>query len=59
MTCSHAFDIEQLGDYVRLTVVHDGFAPDSTVLPGISEGWPLLMSSLKSLLETGEVLPTA
>lgn len=59
MTCSHAFDIEQLGDYVRLTVVHDGFAPDSAVLPGISEGWPLLMSSLKSLLETGEVLPTA
>jgi len=50
------FDIEPLGDYVRLTVVHDGFEPDSVVLPGISSGWPLLMSSLKSLLETGEVL---
>jgi uncharacterized protein YndB with AHSA1/START domain/DNA-binding transcriptional ArsR family regulator len=51
------FDIEPLGEYVRLTVVHDGFGPDSAVLPGISQGWPLLMSSLKSLLETGEVLP--
>ena len=52
-----AFDIEPLGDYVRLTVVHDGFEAGSAVLPGISEGWPLLLSSLKSLLETGDVLP--
>jgi len=51
------FDIEQLGDLVRLTVVHDGFEPGSAVLPGVSHGWPLLMSSLKTLLETGEVLP--
>ena len=50
------FEIEPMGAYVRLTVVHDGFEPDSVVLPGISSGWPLLMSSLKSLLETGEVL---
>jgi hypothetical protein len=27
------------------------------VLPGVSQGWPLLLSSLKSLLETGDVLP--
>ena len=52
-----AFDIEPLGDYVRLTVVHDGFPADSAVWPGISEGWPLILASLKSLLETGEVLP--
>ena len=51
------FDIEPLGDYVRLTVVHDGFEAGSAVLPGITQGWPLLMSSLKSLLETGDVLP--
>lgn len=50
------FDLEPLGDYVRLTVVHDGFEAGSAVLPGITEGWPLLMSSLKSLLETGDVL---
>jgi len=53
------FDIEPLGDYVRLTVVHDGFEPDSAVLTGIRAGWPLLISSLKSLLETGEVLPVS
>jgi DNA-binding transcriptional ArsR family regulator len=51
------FDIEPLGDYVRLTVVHDGFEAGSAVLPGVSQGWPLLLSSLKSLLETGDVLP--
>jgi uncharacterized protein YndB with AHSA1/START domain len=51
------FDIEPLGDYVRLTVVHDGFEAGSGVLPGIAQGWPLLLSSLKSLLETGDVLP--
>jgi hypothetical protein len=27
------------------------------VLPGISQGWPMVMSSLKSLLETGDSLP--
>jgi uncharacterized protein YndB with AHSA1/START domain/DNA-binding transcriptional ArsR family regulator len=53
------FDIEPLGDYVRLSVVHDGFEPGSAVLAGISDGWPLLISSLKSLLETGEVLPVS
>jgi uncharacterized protein YndB with AHSA1/START domain len=52
-----AFDIDPLGDYVRLTVVHDGFEDGSAVLSGISQGWPLIMSSLKSLLETGDVLP--
>jgi uncharacterized protein YndB with AHSA1/START domain/DNA-binding transcriptional ArsR family regulator len=50
------FDIEPVGDYVKLTVVHDGFAPDTAILAGISEGWPHILSSLKSLLETGEVL---
>jgi DNA-binding transcriptional ArsR family regulator/uncharacterized protein YndB with AHSA1/START domain len=51
------FDIEPLGEYVRLTVVHDGFEEGSAVLPGISQGWPMVMSSLKSLLETGDSLP--
>jgi hypothetical protein len=41
------FDIEPLGDYVRLTITHDGFEPGNAVLSGISEGWPLLISSLK------------
>jgi DNA-binding transcriptional ArsR family regulator/uncharacterized protein YndB with AHSA1/START domain len=53
------FEIEPLGDLVRLTVVHEGFEPGSEVLESVSGGWPLLMSSLKTLLETGDVLPAA
>jgi Activator of Hsp90 ATPase homolog 1-like protein len=55
-----AFDIEDVGNgVVKLTVTHDGFAPDSTVLPSISQGWPAVLSSLKTLLETGSTLQTA
>jgi len=38
-------------------VVHDGFAPGSEVLPSISEGWPAVLSSLKTPLETGAAVP--
>jgi len=51
------FDIEPLGRMVKLTVVHDDFEPGSTMLDGISNGWPHILSSLKSLLETGDTLP--
>ncbi|MCP2168444.1 ArsR/SmtB family transcription factor [Goodfellowiella coeruleoviolacea] len=53
------FDIEPQGDLVKLTVLHEGFEPGGTVLAGISEGWPAILSNLKTLLETGETLPTA
>jgi uncharacterized protein YndB with AHSA1/START domain len=53
------FDIEPVGQMVKLTVVHRGFEPDSTVRSMVSQGWPELLSSLKTLLETGETLPTA
>jgi DNA-binding transcriptional ArsR family regulator/uncharacterized protein YndB with AHSA1/START domain len=45
------FDIEDLGDVVKLTVIHDDFEPGSAVLEGISEGWPRLLSDLKTFLE--------
>jgi uncharacterized protein YndB with AHSA1/START domain/DNA-binding transcriptional ArsR family regulator len=48
------FEIEEAGEAVKLTVVHDGFEPDSRVLPDISQGWPSLLSNLKTMLETGE-----
>ena len=51
------FEIEPLGDLVKLTVIHDGFAPGSAVLPDISDGWPRILAGLKTLLETGETLP--
>ncbi|SEF18296.1 ArsR/SmtB family transcription factor [Jiangella alba] len=52
------FDLEQRGDLVRLTVIHDGFEPGSQVLQDISGGWPELIASLKTLMETGEPLPS-
>ncbi|RDI69310.1 ArsR/SmtB family transcription factor [Nocardia pseudobrasiliensis] len=52
-----AFEIEPMGEIVKLTVVHDGFAPGSGVLLGISQGWPGILANLKTLLETGETLP--
>jgi uncharacterized protein YndB with AHSA1/START domain len=52
------FDIEDLGGgSVKLTVVHDGFEPGSTAREMVQHGWPALLSSLKTLLETGDTLP--
>jgi uncharacterized protein YndB with AHSA1/START domain len=53
------FAIEPAGDVVKLTVIHDGFEPGSAVLESISGGWPRVLSGLKTLLETGEILPAA
>jgi DNA-binding transcriptional ArsR family regulator/uncharacterized protein YndB with AHSA1/START domain len=55
-----AFDIEEAGvGVVKLTVVHDGFEAGSAVLQGVSGGWPAVIASLKTLLETGSALPSA
>jgi uncharacterized protein YndB with AHSA1/START domain/DNA-binding transcriptional ArsR family regulator len=52
------FELEQLeGDQVRLTVVHEDLEPDGLMLRMISQGWPRVIANLKTLLETGEVLP--
>jgi len=48
--------LEEVGALVKLTVEHDEFEPGSAVLPAVSRGWPAVLSSLKSLLETGEAL---
>ena len=52
-----SFEIEPAGDSVKLTVIHTGFEPGSTVLKSISGGWPIVLSGLKTLLETGESMP--
>ncbi len=51
-----AFEIDDLGEFVKLTVVHDGFEPGSVVLETIRQGWPHILSNLKTLLETGATL---
>ena len=50
------FNIERHGNFVKLTLTHEDFAEGSRLLDGISKGWPAIMSSLKSLLETGRAL---
>lgn len=50
------FELEQQRDQIKLTMTHDDFAPDSKVFTSISNGWPLVLSSLKSYLEMGRVL---
>jgi uncharacterized protein YndB with AHSA1/START domain len=55
---SHAtFELEPVGDSVKLTVIHDGLDPDGHVKSLIGDGWPRVLSRLKTLLETGETLP--
>jgi DNA-binding transcriptional ArsR family regulator len=51
-----AFEIEPVGDTVKLTVIHDDFEPGSTAATMVRNGWPIFLSSLKTLLETGEPL---
>jgi uncharacterized protein YndB with AHSA1/START domain len=53
-----AIDLETVGDMVRLTVKHDRLPSGSTMLGKISNGWPRVLSSLKSFLETGRPLDT-
>ena len=51
------FEIEPYRDVVRLTVTHDRLEAGSDMLKGITKGWPMVLSSLKSLLEVGKPLP--
>lgn len=51
-TCT--YDLDPAGSAVKLTVTHEIDKPDSKLIGGVSEGWPHLLASLKSLLETGK-----
>jgi uncharacterized protein YndB with AHSA1/START domain len=50
------YELEQQGDTVKLTVIHEIDKPESKFIQAVSGGWPLILASLKSLLETGESL---
>jgi uncharacterized protein YndB with AHSA1/START domain/DNA-binding MarR family transcriptional regulator len=52
------FDIEPYQDIVRVTVTHENL-PDAEARDAVSHGWPAVLANLKSLLETGHVLPQA
>jgi uncharacterized protein YndB with AHSA1/START domain len=48
--------LEQQGDMVKLTLTHDIDRPQSKLIEAVSNGWPAILASVKSLLETGEPL---
>jgi uncharacterized protein YndB with AHSA1/START domain len=51
------YEIEPAGDGVKLTLIQSHDRPISDdILSGGRQGWPAILSSLKSLLETGEAL---
>ena len=50
-------EIEPAGEVVKLTITHAIDKPDSKLIGAVSIGWPKILSSLKSLLETGTALP--
>ncbi len=48
------YDIEPVNDVVKLTITHDNLTADE--LADIAQGWPIVLASLKSYLETGTPL---
>lgn len=52
MTCT----LKKHGALVKLTIIHEMPKRASKFIEAVSEGWPMILSSLKSLLETGKPL---
>jgi len=50
------FDLVAMGQVTRLTVNHWGLEPGGSLLTVITPGWPMILSSRKGLVETGEPL---
>ena len=49
-------ELEKQGDSVKLTIVHEMDKAGTKFIDSVSNGWPMILASLKSLLETGESL---
>lgn len=50
------YELEPQGDCVKMTLTHEMDRQGSKLIEATSGGWPAILSSLKSLLETGEPL---
>ena len=50
-------EIEPAGEVTKLTIIHEIDRPGSKLIDAVSIGWPKILSSLKTLLETGTTLP--
>ena len=53
------FDLTPMDDKVKLTITHEIARPESKFIQAVSNGWPTILSSLKSFLETGDPLTFA
>lgn len=53
------YELEQQGSTVKLTLTHESDVERSKMIEAVSQGWPELLSALKSLLETGQALEGA
>jgi uncharacterized protein YndB with AHSA1/START domain len=51
------FELARIEDMVKLTVTHEIDRTGSKLIQAVSGGWPIILSSLKSLIETGKALP--
>ncbi len=50
------YELQPIGDAVKLTLVHESDTPLSRLIQAVALGWPAILSSLKTMLETGEPL---
>lgn len=50
------YELVEDGENTKLTVLHTGFVKNSKLRNAISGGWPSILSSLKTMLESGEPL---
>ncbi len=56
------FELKPMDSTVKLTLKHEDLMPtdfyeDENTFVGLNNGWPAILSNLKSLLETGHTLP--
>jgi uncharacterized protein YndB with AHSA1/START domain len=50
------YELEPVDNAVKLTITHTIDRPASKFITAVSSGWPRILSNLKSLLETGEIV---
>jgi Activator of Hsp90 ATPase homolog 1-like protein len=50
------FELAAMGQVTRLKVTHRDLVPGGSFLKAVAPGWPMILSSLKSLVETGRPL---
>ena len=49
-------ELEPAADAVKLTITHSIDKENAKFIEAVSGGWPMILSNLKSLLETGELV---